>query len=249
MSEHDSLAGFLDRVRGPQKTVSVYGPTVPAGLRSLLDRFDVDVVHESLPIDAADAYLAVTAGAEFLGSVPATAYANLLDPPGSAPGDPALRESALRDVTTLLAESAFTSAARPQLTATTREFEDRAWRVGSGTLAAGFQTPSVLRNEAAVYRRLADESALAVHAFAAADPDESVEGVGDTVVHTRPERELADFWFVAFDGDGDDEMACALLAEETADGTFRGAWTYDSAVVRALLSYLDEAYGLGEQNG
>jgi hypothetical protein len=70
-----------------------------------------------------------------------------------------------------------------------------------------------------------------------ADGTESRDGNGPTA------DELGAFWFVAFDGGGEDGMACALVAEEVSAGVYHGAWTYEPALVRAFTAYLDGTDG------
>ena len=238
-----SLRDALERIRGPRTTVTTYGPERDVALHEFLGRFDVELSHERLPIPASKSYLTVRRGGEYRGSVPLEAAADVSDPPRDPPWDDALDGSGYRSLTALLAETGFTSVERRHLLATSREIEDRAWRVGRGALYAGFQSLSAYRSQMAVYRHLAAETALDIRVYGAPDwPPPEVPGVlvysGDGV-----EDELGAFWFVVFDGGGDDEMACALVAEEESDGRYRGAWTYDPETVRDFATYLDATYG------
>mgnify|MGYP000619212344 CR=1 FL=1 len=254
MAGVDSVADALDQIRGPPTTVTTYGPERDESLHAFLGRFDVALGHESLPIPASAGYLTVRRGGEYRGSVPASAFADVVDPPRTAPWDSAVRASGYSDLGTLLAEAQFTSLTRSHLLATSREIEDRAFRVGQGTLYAGFQSLSAYRDQLPVYERLAAETDLRVHVYGAPDwTPPAVEGVS---VHTGATTEDSDgsdgkalssdelgaFWFVAFDGEGDDEMACALVAEQVSDDGYRGAWTYDAALVRGITAYLDATY-------
>ena len=112
MTEPASITRFLERIHGPRKTVTLYGQALPEQLVSFLGRFSLEVEHESLPIAAAEGYLTVHADDTFLGSIPAAAYADLLDPPRAEPWDPATRDSALRDLTDFLRDSTFTWISR-----------------------------------------------------------------------------------------------------------------------------------------
>jgi len=269
-----SVADALDRIRGPATTVTTYGPERDEALHAFLERFDVELHHERLPVPADAGYLTVRRGGEYRGSVPAPVFADAVDPPRGAPWSPEVRESGYGDLGTLLAGARFTSLARPHLLATSREIEDRAFRVGRGTLYAGFQSLSAYRAQLPVYERLVAETDLTVHVYGTADwTPPATEGV---TVHTGTSGretsgdgdaaadepgaadELGTFWFVAFDGGDDDSMACALVAVEVGDGAYRGAWTYDPALVREFAAYLDATYGAddleqssdsSEQNG
>jgi hypothetical protein len=240
----DSLAGFLDRIAGPRKRVTVFGPAPYRDLEPLLARFDVELVHESLSVPESKGYLTVSEGERYLGSVPAAAFGELVDPARAAPWDADTRNSAFRDLTALLAGTEFSATDRRHLLATSREFEDRASRVGRGALHVGFQSLPAFRAQLPIYGRLGDETDLDVTVYGDGDW-ESPEGV-DVAVRTESGGELGEFWVLAFDGGGDPEMACALLAEATgpnASGEYRGAWTYDFETVRALVDYLDDTYG------
>jgi DICT domain-containing protein len=246
--------------------VTTYGPRDYEDLRDLLAQFDVELTHRSLPIPESAGYLTVSDGESFLGAVSAGAFGELLDPPRESPWDPATRESAFRDLTSLLADTTFRATERRHLLATSREFEDRAYRMGRGALHVGFQRLSAFRTQLPVYERLARETDLSITVYGErealrasetsgdaasceGDRRETSEGVSgdaaslDLTLRTEGDGEIGEYWIVAFDGGGDEGMACALLAEETAPGEYEGAWTYDPALVNDLVAYLNSTYG------
>ncbi|PSP96986.1 histidine kinase [Halobacteriales archaeon QS_4_70_19] len=145
-----------------------------------------------------------------------------------------------------LDETMFTSYDTRQMVSASREIEDRAWRLGSGSLHAGFQQLSILSDQMDVYTRLASREDLDVHAYACPDA-EVPEHDTDLTIHVERSEEIAESWFVAYDGDGVDVNKCALLAEEREDRAFYGFWTYDPDTVDWLIEYLEGAYGLIEQ--
>ena len=123
--------------------------------------------------------------------------------------------------------------------ATTREVEDRAWWTGGGTLYAGFQLLSAFETQVPVYERLVADTDLRAVVFGRPDWEPpALEGV---TVHRDGGGDLADFWVVAFDGAGDDDEKCALLAEETEQ--YSGVVTCDAAVVDDIVARLDGVAG------
>lgn len=149
---------------------------------------------------------------------------------------------AFGDLVSHLDGTLFSSYDTRRLTATSREIEDRAWRVSAGTLHAGFQDVAALEAQRDTYRDLASRE-LSVHAYVRPFEEGSVpRGV---TVHESDSEEIRRTWFVVFDGGGDDAHKCALLAEQR-DGDdadrFYGFWTYDPAEVDAALDHLERTY-------
>ena len=136
-----------------------------------------------------------------------------------------------------------------------------AYRLGRGTLRTGFQSLSALKAQREVYAALGTEDLLDVHVYGERDWSPDVPGVhavsvgdaGDATDETSdPGRtgeigEIGAFWFVVFDGGGDDQQACALVAEEDDPDVeaFHGFWTYDAELVGDIDAYLEETYGDG----
>ena len=154
-----------------------------------------------------------------------------------------------RSVLDHLDETMFTSWSIDRMVAASREIEDRAWRVGSGALHAGFQTLSTLRGELDLYERLGD-SDVDVHAYAV--PDTEPPERTAFRLHLDRSEEIARSWFVVFDDERGDAAAstsqkCALLAEEREPRRFYGFWTYDDATVDWIVAHLESRYGVLEQ--
>jgi hypothetical protein len=126
------------------------------------------------------------------------------------------------------------------LAATTREFEDRAWRVGSGSLHAGLRHPGALRAAADVYSRLG-RTDLDVHAYVHAGGD--APRVDNVAVHAVDREEIRHTGFVAFDGGPRRDDGCALLVDHRRGGT-TGVWTYDAEAVDRLVRHLSRRYPL-----
>jgi hypothetical protein len=138
-----------------------------------------------------------------------------------------------------LDETMFTSWDTRQMVAASREVEDRAWRVGNGTLHAGFQYVSTLTGELPIYERLGSTD-VDVHAYAV--PDEDPPAHDGFTLHLERSAEIEQSWFVVFDG-GDEDAACALLAEERNPREFYGFWTYEQSTVDWILDHLESTYG------
>ncbi|MFC6941354.1 DICT sensory domain-containing protein [Salinirubellus sp. GCM10025818] len=160
--------------------------------------------------------------------------------------DPGFDDASYRPILDHLDETMFTSYDTRQMVAASREIEDRAWRLGTGSLHAGFQYLSILEDQMDVYERLASKDGLDVHAYAY--PDQETVPVHDTdlTIHVERSREIETSWFVAYDGGGVDVNKCALLAEERDPRTFYGFWTYDPDTVDWIVEYLERSYGLVE---
>jgi DICT domain-containing protein len=139
-----------------------------------------------------------------------------------------------------LDETMFTSWDTAQMVAASREIEDRAFRVDSGTLHAGFQYVSTLKNELPIYERLGS-TAVDVHAYAV--PDEEPPTHDGFTLHLERAKEIEESWFVVFDGGDDEQAACGLLAEEREPREFYGFWTYDKSTVDWILNHLESSYG------
>ena len=162
--------------------------------------------------------------------------------------DPAMETGVERSpVLDHLDETLFTSYSIEDMFMASREIEDRAWRIGTGELHAGFQTLSVLEGQTDAYNQLAEQRSLSVHTYAAPVSDSpTVPDHDDFTLHIEDDEEIKKTWFVAYDGDGVDANMCALLAEERGDEEFFGFWTYDPRTVEYVIDYLTTNYGGGE---
>ena len=231
MSLHDLVAAVDDR----EKRVTVYASTLSSGLTKRFESRDVEVVHRLVASEDAVPTVTVSEGPRCLGYAELTA----LDGPevDTAPGHATFADERYRDLLTLLSDTTTRSFDREHLLATSQEFEDRAWRVGEGRFHVGFQSLSALRSQATTYDLLAGLADLDVHVYGR--PDWSPEVPGATV-HGEVGPEVADTWFVAFDG-GRDDRKCALVAEEREE-RFYGFTTYRPETVDAVLDHLESTY-------
>lgn len=231
-----SLSEVVAGVEAQEKTLVVVNSTdgVTDAVRDhFIDR-NVRVERATTPTGRAN-YMVLGENGEFRA---AASVADLLDPD---PYDPAVDDRTHRRILDALDETMFTSYDRGRMLAASREIEDRAWRVGTGELHAGFQSVENLDRQREVYERLGGRDGLDVYAYAAGEPESTspIEGVS---LHCARNDELRRSWVVAFDGGGVDESKCALLAEEREERSFYGFWTYDPATVDYVVDHLTTTY-------
>jgi len=232
-----SLSELIAGVQTHEKTLTVFNAdhAVADEIRRHFADRNVRVRVESTDSGRPGEFVTLTADGEVVTAVGLDAVRALLDDDatlgsGERPYQPFLDH---------LDETMFTSWSTEQMHATSREIEDRAFRVGSGAIHSGFQTVSTLRTELPVYERLGS-TAVDVHVYAT--PDEMPPDLDDISLHLERAAEIAQSWFVVFDG-GDEGSACALLAEEREPDEFYGFWTYERSTVDWILDHLESTYG------
>jgi hypothetical protein len=260
MSLSEIIAGVADH----EKTLTVLNPAdseVVADLRAHLGERNVRVVAEATASATPRNIAVLTRDGTFLTAAGLDDLPALLGGPpvetGSAGGDVStdadgpIETPSTRPILDFLDEELFASHDRRTMLAATEEIEDRAWRVGDGSLHAGFQRFSNLVPRIPAYERLAER--LDVHAYAT--PDGPVPDHEGFALHIERSSEIESTWFVVFDGAGEDASKCALVAEERDGGEpeggreesgFYGFWTYDPVTVDWILDHLRETYGLVE---
>lgn len=140
-----------------------------------------------------------------------------------------------RDVLERLDGATFTSYDRRQMLHATREVEDRAWRIGVGSLHAGFQRFSIFAEESATYERLATTD-LDIHVYGV--PDVTPPVIDGATTHPSTAADIAETWFAIYDGGPDDTQKSALIAEERDEGRFYGVLTYDPTLVDRAIDAL-----------
>jgi hypothetical protein len=227
-----TLDAFVDEIATRHKTVTVYAPE-PTDLAARLATRNATVDHRRLPADGPEPFAVVRADGRFLGLLSLDTLRSFLEPPIPRSQDPDDLSPPYRAVFELLDDTVFASLSRRQLLATSRGIEDRAWRTGRGTLHVGFQSAAAFRAQQSLYRRLAETTDLDVHVYAVTDgtpPDTAA------TVHTEPVIPIGRYWFLVFDGGGDDDRKCALVAEQRAPNTYDGGWTFDPALVDRILA-------------
>lgn len=234
------LREAIDDVRRKRKTLIVYSDDAT----DIADEFDsknVTVQYRRLRGVGPDEFLVIRDEGGFKGAIGLASLREFLTPPVLVPWSDEFDPSSFRDLVALLDRTLFTSFDKRQMLAASREFEDRAWRVGDGTLHVGFQSLSAFRDQTNVYRHLANETDLDIHIYGRADW--GPPRIPSTTFHAKVTGEIGTVWFIVYDGGGDERQKCALVAEERADGRYFGFWTYNTSTVDDLRAHLEETYG------
>jgi DICT domain-containing protein len=176
---------------------------------------------------------------EVLAVVDVSTLRELLEDVSTGTGDLGIADREYESVLRHLKETTFTSRDTEQLLYASREIEDRARRVGRGSIHTGFQQCSVIAEQRSIYADLASRG-VSVHAYGV--PDVTPPDLGSGQVHPVSTDEIAETWFVVFDGGGNDTQKTALLAHERDDNAFYGVLTYDPGFVDHILEYLNRTY-------
>jgi len=225
----DSLFADID---SQEREFTVYQSGEETEVESQFETHNVAVSQSDLPPEGPEPFLVIEDEKEFAGALPVAELDRLLEPPVVRPGE---REDVSKGFGVLfevLDETVFRSMDRAQLLAVSREIEDRAARVGEGTLRVRFESRSVFEPQTALYRELAAETELDIHVYGI--DDQPLSGVQ---FHRR--EGFDSYWVLAFDGGPDKQQACALLARR--QGTqFEGFWTYDPELVDRIMRPLAE---------
>lgn len=145
-----------------------------------------------------------------------------------------------------LKETTFRSFETRDMLAASREIEDRAHRVGAGTLRSGFQHLSRYLEQRQRYAALAD-GGVTTHVYGV--PDVEIAGHSGVLIHESTAAVVAYHWFVVYDGGGDDQQKSALVAEQTDDGGFDGFWTYDPGIVDRAMATIESLDASGSRTG
>lgn len=227
---------LLDRFAGSAVTMTVYGSEPDPDLVDRLESQRIAVDWQALPAPDSESFVVVRQSGQFAGTVRLDVLRGFLFESGVAQRTRPV-PSPDEDVQLLLSSLTNTvlpSLERGPLLATAHEFEDRAYRIGRGTLRVSFQSLSTFRAQVDRYQTLAADTELDIHIYGRDDWDPpAIPGV---TVHAISDDEFARLWLLAFDGNENAADKCALVAEETDPGQYRGFWTYDSPAVDEILA-------------
>lgn len=214
----ETLLGWVENDR--KRLVHYAGETDGEPLGGFEVR-NADVVRRSLPSE--EGFVVVRDDDTFLGAVPASRLQTLLEPPIGELADAADDQAGRTALFELLDNTLFASLNRRNLLVASREIEQFARRIGRGRLEVGFQRAAAFEAQRAIYARLVAETELDIHVHLGSVPAEPFDGV---TFHTG-DGAVDRFWFLVFDGDGDDERKRGLLARQRDDDSYSGFWTYN----------------------
>lgn len=229
------LETFIADVERRRKRLTVYSDESDPDIVSQLAIRNVSVRRRRLPSPGPEPFVTVHENGSFVGAITLADLEWLLAPPVPRPGNREGLSEGYRVLLEVLEETVFSALNRRQLLGASREIEDRAFRVGEGTLRVSVQSLSVLQPQLGVYRQLGGETDLDIHVYGEADW--SPPPIENVTYHPDTHELLGRFWCLAFDGGGDDAQVCALLAREDEEG-YSGFWSYDPALVKEILRVL-----------
>lgn len=228
-----TFASLIDEVRERNRTVTVYRRGDPTEIETWLANHGVAVESRPLPVGGPDAFMEIKTDGETVGIIAVDAVEQLLTPPIRRPGDRHDISEGYRVLFEMLERTVFSGMTRRELLAVSREIEDRAFRVGDGTLRVSFQTLSTFRSQLDVYRALGTETSLDIHVYGVGDwTPPSIPGV---TYHADGTARVDPYWVLAYDGGPAATQACGLVAEERGD-EYTGFWANDFATVEHIAA-------------
>lgn len=230
------LDPYLETVQRQRKQFTVYTAGERADITDQLSVRNVTVEEKHGLPHSTPSFVTIHEDETFVGALRLDDLQMLLMPPIFRPGAWDGLAAGYRAILSVLEETVFTALNRRQLLATSREIEDRAFRVGAGTLHVTFQSFSVFTSQIELYQFLSEETGLDIHVHGV--PDRTLPAIENITYHADETGALAPFWCLAFDGGPDDTQACVLIARQKTD-QYLGFWSYDKALVDDVQATLD----------
>jgi hypothetical protein len=238
-----NLRDCIEYIRHREKELRLFNvdPTdaIHEDLGAYFETLNVRISAERTASGAPEDVAVLSNATEVLAVVDVANLRELLDDVPTGASQLGIADGKYEDVLRHLKETTFTSYDRQQLLYASREIEDRARRVGQGSIHAGFQRCSVMADQQSVYTDLARRG-VSVHAYGV--PDATPPDLGSGQIHAISTDEIAETWFVVFDGGGNETQKTALLAHEHDENAFYGSWTYDPGLVDHVLAHLGQTY-------
>ncbi|EMA64612.1 DICT sensory domain-containing protein [Halorubrum lipolyticum] len=228
-----TLASLLAECRARRHRVTVYRSGGRLDLERWLADRGVAVSSRSLPAGGPSPFIEIETDGEVAGVIGVEAVEALLEPPIRRPGDRDGFSEGYRALFEIFEQTVFSGMTRRELLAVSREIEDRAFRVGEGTLWVSFQRLSAFSSQTEVYRALGAETDLDIRVYGVEDwTPPPISGV---TYHADEAAAFEPYWALAYDGGPEREQACGLVAEEGSD-EYTGFWTNEPATVEAIAT-------------
>ena len=229
------IGSLISDVRDDRRQCTIYR----SGDQPEIERWLADhgVATQSRPVPSAwpNPFLEIRANDEVVGVIGIGAVEGLVEPPIFSPGERNELSEGYRVLFDILEKTGFSGMSRRDFLAVSREIEDRAFRVGDGTLWVCFQTLSTFRSQTEVYRTLAAETDLDIHIYGVEDwTPPAIPGI---TYHTEGAEQFELYWILAYDGGSNETQSCGLVAEEQS-GEYSGFWTNDPTRVEEIISPL-----------
>lgn len=228
-----TLSSLIADLRERQHRITVYRSGGRLEIETWFASHGVAVESRSLPSGGPSPFIEIKTDDEVVGIIGVEAVEALLEPPIRRPGDRDGISEGYRALFGLLEKTVFSGMNRRDLLAVSREIEDRAFRVGDGTLWVSFQTLSTFRSQAEIYRTLCAETSLEIHVYGAEDWIPPV--IPGITYHADAAARLDPYWVLAYDGGSDESQACGLVAEKDSD-EYTGFWTNDPTIVEDIAA-------------
>lgn len=228
-----TLNALIEEFRAQKHQVTVYRSGDQRAIESWLATHGVPVESRSLPAGGPAPFIEIKTDGDVVGIIGVEAVEALFEPPIRPPGDRAGVSAGYRALFEILEKTVLTGMTRRELLAVSREIEDRAFRVGEGTLWVSFQTLSTFRSQTDVYRTLGAETDLEIHIYGVEDwTPPAIDGI---TYHPKASERFEPYWVLAYDGGPDETQASGLVAEAHAEG-YTGFWTNDVATVETIAN-------------
>ncbi|WP_311171055.1 DICT sensory domain-containing protein [Halobellus ordinarius] len=229
------LDSLIAELRDREHQFTIYRSGTQPEIEAWLADHGVAVESRSLPPGGPEPYLEIETAGEVVGIIGIDAIEGLVEPPIRRPGDRDGISEGYRVLFDVLEQTVVSGMHRRELLAVSREIEDRAYRVGEGTLRVSLQTLSTFRSQIDLYRTLAAETTLDIHIYGRDDwTPPTTTGVS---YHTEEAERFEPYWALAYDGGPTDSQACGLVAREHSNG-YTGFWMNDPALVEEVVTAL-----------
>lgn len=229
------LDSLIAGIREREHQFTVYRSGTQPDVEAWLIDHGIPVESRPLPPGGPAPFVEIKTDDEVVGIVGIDAVEESLEPPINRPGDGDEVSKGYQALSEVLGKTVVSGVDRRELLAVSQEIEDRAYRVGEGTLRVSFQTLSTFRSQLAVYRALATETDLDIHVHGLDDwTPPTIAGI---TYHVGGAERVEPYWALAYDGGATDSHACGLVAQEHS-GTYTGFWTSDPALVDEIATTL-----------